>query len=240
LNHQYYDFEGGKMANRKQSRGTCVFCGKEMSKGGLSRHLQTCEKRQEATTKADHKSGKVEPIFHLKIEDAYSSDFWLHLEMRGSASLKSLDSYLRAIWLECCGHLSHFAVGGGWDGRELPITSKGSNIFRPGLELTHLYDYGTTSETKVTVIEVRQGKSLSNHPIFLMSRNATPEVECKECGAPAKWLCIECLYDEDEPGWLCDEHAEDHPHDNYGEPIPLVNSPRLGMCGYDGPAEPPY
>ena len=27
-----------------------------------------------------------------------------------------------------------------------------------------------------------------------------------------------------------------HPHDQYGEPIPLVNSPRLGMCGYDGPA----
>ncbi|WP_127011414.1 hypothetical protein ACF3DV_03465 [Chlorogloeopsis fritschii PCC 9212] len=28
--------------------------------------------------------------------------------------------------------------------------------------------------------------------------------------------------------------------DNYGEPIPLVNSPRLSLCGYDGPAEPPY
>ena len=26
----------------------------------------------------------------------------------------------------------------------------------------------------------------------------------------------------------------------YGDPISLVNSPRLGMCGYDGPAEPPY
>jgi hypothetical protein len=39
---------------------------------------------------------------------------------------------------------------------------------------------------------------------------------------------------------LCDEHAEDHPHDNYGEPIPLCNSPRMGQCGYDGPAEPPY
>ena len=29
-------------------------------------------------------------------------------------------------------------------------------------------------------------------------------------------------------------------HDEYGDPMPLVNSPRTGMCAYDGPAEPPY
>jgi hypothetical protein len=228
------------MANRKQSRGACVFCGKEMTKGGLSRHLKSCEKRAEATTQANHKAGKVEPIYHLKVEDVYARDFWLHLEMRGSARLESLDSYLRAIWLECCGHLSHFAIGGGWDGRELPIKSKARSVFNPGVELIHLYDYGTTSETRVTVMDVRDGKPLSKRPIFLMARNFAPEVVCGECGEPANWLCIECIYEDEELGWLCDAHAEDHPHDDYGEPIPVVNSPRLGMCGYDGPAEPPY
>lgn len=34
--------------------------------------------------------------------------------------------------------------------------------------------------------------------------------------------------------------ADLDPHDDYGEPIELVNSPRLGMCGYTGPADPPY
>ena len=228
------------MANRKQSRGACVFCGKEMTKGGLSKHFKTCGKRAEATQIANHKAGKVEPIYHLKIEDLYSSDFWLHLEMRGSASLKKLDSYLRAIWLECCGHLSHFAIGGSWDGRELPISSKAHMIFKPGVELIHLYDYGTTSETKVTVVDMREGKPFSSNPIFLMGRNFIPEVVCMECSAPATWLCIECMYEDDTPGWLCDSHAENHPHDNYGEPMPVVNSPRFGMCGYDGPAEPPY
>jgi hypothetical protein len=50
------------------------------------------------------------------------------------------------------------------------------------------------------------------------------------------------LYEADENGvwFLCDEHVKNHPHDEYGDPLPLVNSPRLGMCGYDGPAEPPY
>jgi len=37
--------------------------------------------------------------------------------MRGSATLTKLDDYLRAIWLECCGHLSKFTIGG-WGGGE--------------------------------------------------------------------------------------------------------------------------
>ena len=71
-----------------------------------------------------------------------------------------------------------------------------------------------------------------------MARNRVPEMLCVECDRPAGWLCLECLYEANEPGtwFLCEEHVKDHPHDQYGEPIPLVNSPRLGMCGYDGPA----
>ncbi|CAN1210013.1 hypothetical protein TUMEXPCC7403_07445 [Tumidithrix helvetica PCC 7403] len=51
--------------------------------------------------------------------------------------------------------------------------------------------------------------------------------------------CIECQLEEDTSGLLCDRHTKNHPHDNYGEPLPLVNSPRMGMCGYDGSANPP-
>ena len=32
--------------------------------------------------------------------------------MCGSATLEELDHYLRTIWLECCGHLSQFTIGG--------------------------------------------------------------------------------------------------------------------------------
>jgi hypothetical protein len=51
---------------------------------------------------------------------------------------------------------------------------------------------------------------------------------------------MECLIEEEVWGVLCSKHAKTHPHSDYGDPIPLVNSPRLGMCGYEGPAEPPY
>jgi hypothetical protein len=175
----------------------------------------------------------------LQVQDAYSPDFWLHLEMNGGARLKDLDDYLRAIWLECCGHLSQFSVGG-WQGEEIAQSKRIEQVFRPGVELTHIYDFGTSSETLIKVAGVRRGKPLSSHPIFLMARNNPPEVQCKECGQPASYLCLECLYEEEEPGTLCEKHAKRHPHEEYGEPVPLVNSPRMGMCGYAGPAEPPY
>ncbi len=76
---------------RKQSRGNCVYCGKEMTKGGLSRHLKSCGQRQETIAKVNAGRGKDEMIYHLQVEDAWSRDFWLHLEMRGSAKLQDLD-----------------------------------------------------------------------------------------------------------------------------------------------------
>jgi hypothetical protein len=210
-----------------------------MAKGGLTKHLSTCAQRQVAIRSALDKPGKTEQLYHLQVQDAYLPDFWLHLEMNGTATLTDLDRYLRAIWLECCGHLSQFSIGG-WSGDEISMKRRIAQVFDVGVELTHIYDFGTSSETLIKAIGVREGKPLTKHPIFLMARNNQPEAVCIECGRPASWLCLECLYEADEAGTLCDEHAEGHPHEAYGEPMPLVNSPRVGMCGYDGPAEPPY
>jgi hypothetical protein len=228
------------MSRKKQSRGTCTYCGQEMAKGGISKHLATCAQRQKVMAEADQKRGEQQRLYHVRVQAAYQSEFWLDLEMNGSATLKDLDYYLRAIWLECCGHLSQFTVGGAWSGRELAMKSRADQVFGPDTELTHVYDFGTSSETRIKVTAIRTGKPTTSHPIALMARNIMPQASCIECGQPATWLCIECLVEEDSPGTLCDQHAKDHPHDNYGEPMPLVNSPRTGMCGYTGPAEPPY
>ncbi len=227
------------MARRRQSRGKCVFCGREMAKGGLTRHLTACSHREKAIHTANKKPNKGQILYHLQVQDAWEGDFWLHLEMNGSAKLADLDHYLRAIWLECCGHLSQFSIGG-WRGEEIPKGTRAERVFEPGVELTHIYDFGTSSETLIKAVGVRKGKSLTSNSIALMARNDLPETHCVECGQPAFWLCLECLYELDEPGTLCDQHGQDHPHEEYGEPIPLVNSPRVGMCGYTGPAEPPY
>lgn len=186
------------------------------------------------------KSSKSQTLYHLRVQDAYAKEFWLDLEMRASATLDDLDSYLRAIWLECCGHMSQFSAGGRRWGDEIHMSRKIGKILEPGEELTHIYDFGTSSQTQVKLLAKREGAPTTPHPIALMARNLTPETECQECGQPATWFCVECQIEDENPGMLCDRHAEDHPHDNYGDPVPLVNSPRMGMCGYDGSAKPPY
>ena len=227
------------MPRGKQSRGQCTFCGYETTKGSMVRHLAACPRRRERMTAAAQTKRKPERLYHLRMQDAYSSDFWLDLEVRGSATLKDIDAYLRAIWLECCGHLSQFSIGG-WGGREIGKQRRVEAVFQGDVELTHIYDFGTSSETRIKAMGQREGPPLTDRPMVLMARNLMPEAACIECGQPAMRLCMECLIEEQVGGTLCEQHARTYPHDNYGEPIELVNSPRLGMCGYDGPAEPPY
>jgi hypothetical protein len=205
----------------------------------MTRHLSACPKRRAAIDDAEQSRAKAETLYHLRVQDAYQPEFWLDLEMRGSATLKDLDTYLRHIWLECCGHLSEFSLGG-WGSRKVAMTRKIGDVFRQDSGLTHIYDFGTSSETRITAVEAREGKPTTARPIALMARNLMPEADCIECDKPAGWLCLECLYEDERGGTLCEAHVRSHPHEDYGEPMPLVNSPRLGMCGYDGPAEPPY
>ena len=209
-----------------------------MTKNGLSKHFRVCKDRQNAINTAIE-SGNYQFLYHILVQNSWGGDYWLHMEVNGSSTLGDLDNYLKAIWLECCGHLSQFSIGG-WRGEKIPMQSRINLIFKPGIELTHIYDFGSSSVTMVKCIAVRKGTPFSKHPIYLMARNQLPEAECMECEKTALWYCEECVYEEDESGLLCEDHVQDHPHDNYGEPMPLVNSPRVGICGYEGPADPPY
>ena len=227
------------MPRGKQSRGQCTFCGYETTKGSMGKHLAACPQRQAALAAAEGSKRKPEPLVLLRVQDAYSSQFWLDLEARGTAKLADIDDYLRAIWLECCGHLSEFSTGG-WGSQKIAKSRRIADVFRPDVQLTHIYDFGTPSETTIKAVGQRVGAPLSARPLALLARNLMPEASCIECGQPASHLCIECMYEDETAGTLCPQHAASHTHENYGELLDLVNSPRLGMCGYTGPADPPY
>lgn len=232
-----------------QTRGACAFCGREMTRGGLSRHLRACVKRQEAQAEAEKSSRQRQKLYHLQVQDAWSGAYWLHLEMRGDATLKDLDFYLREIWLECCGHLSAFEIGVisytqifkddmGW-GKDRSMNVRVEALFAPGMEIPYEYDFGSSTDLVIKVVDVREGKPLTEHPIVLMARNEAFKPTCMVCGQPATEMCTECLYGRDDRRCeLCAEHAAEHEHDEML--MPIVNSPRVGVCGYEGPAEPPY
>lgn len=226
------------MAGNGKTEGACAFCGKRASRGGMSRHLQACPARRDAIRGADARPGEPEPVFHLQVQTPGGSDFWLHLEMRGSATLTKLDEYLRATWLECCGHMSEFTRGG-WGMPRIGMARRAADVLDEGVTLAHVYDFGSSTVSMIKVVAVRMGSAVDRHPIQLLARNDMPALSCAQCDEPATRLCIECMYDMAD-AVLCEAHAAVHPHEDYGEPLPLVNSPRLGVCGYQGPAEPPY
>ena len=89
-------------------KGICSYCGEEIAKQSIGKHLEKCAKRQAAVSAA---TGKTEILFYLRAECEFNKGLFLDLEVRGSATLNDLDHYLRAIWLECCGHLSEFEIG---------------------------------------------------------------------------------------------------------------------------------
>ena len=121
------------MVQRMQRRGKCGYCERDFSGGGVTRHLSACSRRKEVVAEGQRKRGRKMDLYHLRAQDEWRKDFWLHLEVEGSATLEELDHYLRHIWLECCGHLSMFSRGG-WMGNEISATRKVADVFKPGAE----------------------------------------------------------------------------------------------------------
>jgi len=228
---------------RQTSKGTCTFCHKEMSKSGMTRHLETCEQRAAAQAKpAGRAKSQKTRAFHLIVEGRDLPMYWMHLEVPGGTTLATLDQFLRNIWLECCGHLSAFEIGGvhysvdearlddDWGGHDKSMRVRLDKVLSPGEACSYEYDFGSTTELKLKVVSEREVEG-KEQGIQIIARNSVPLIPCDVCGKPAACICSECIYED--KGYLCDACADDH---ECGEEmlLPMVNSPRAGVCAYAG------
>jgi predicted RNA-binding Zn-ribbon protein involved in translation (DUF1610 family) len=228
----------------QQSRGICQLCGETFTKGGMSNHLRACVER--AGSDAGGNSVAISPLFHLSIQDRYGAGYWLHLEMPVFATLGLLDLYLRDIWLECCGHLSEFTIDdmsyssypddglGFAPAGESMFETTLSSVLAAGSTFRHSYDFGSTTELAGRVVAERDGRLTANSPVRLLARNLPPQYPCSECGEPAAWSCSDCLWDG--KGFYCQACGQNHDCEYGGWEMlmPVVNSPRTGVCGYTG------
>ncbi len=213
----------------------------------MIKHLASCIKGkpgdEDSSAKKKLKKGK---IFHLVVEGRGQPEYWIHIAAPAQAKLTHLDGFLRNIWLECCGHLSAFNIGDvsyssdasdadpfgldfGDEGDEsMDVTLE--KVLFPQTTFTYEYDFGTTTELTLKVVSLYEG-TVKGKEIQLLARNDPPAIMCDLCGKVAVQICTECVYDGE--GWLCDACASKH---EYGEEmcLPVVNSPRVGMCGYGG------
>jgi hypothetical protein len=206
----------------------------------MPRHLKACKARadenEKSSVKGAAKGSAVRRIFHLQVEGLYRPMYWMHIEVPENATLKDLDEFLREIWLECCGHLSRFEIEGREfiserfepEDRSMKISLK--KVIGPGMKFEHVYDFGTSTELSLKVVSERNGP-VQGKTIRVMARNDQPDIRCENCGKPATAVCAQCIYEG--IGWVCDECAGKH---ECGEDmmLPVVNSPRVGMCGYTG------
>jgi Plasmid pRiA4b ORF-3-like protein len=227
---------------RQISKGTCSFCHAEFSKSSITRHLETCEERAITEAKAGNRQKAQQTRkLHLVVEGHDLPMYWMHLQVIAGSSLATLDSFLRESWLECCGHLSAFEIAGvryaidagmddDWDTGEKSMRVRLDKVLSPGQACYYEYDYGTTTELKLKVISERQIAAKGN-AIQVLARNTPPVILCEVCGKPATEVCSQCIFDD--KGWLCEDCADEH---DCGEEmlLPVVNSPRVGMCAYIG------
>ena len=95
------------------TKGVCSFCKSEIDKTKMTQHLKFCKQR--SVTIEAHKgdeAAKKQKLLQILVEGKYGPEYWMYLEMPASELLVTLDGFLRTIWLECCGHLSAFQIGG--------------------------------------------------------------------------------------------------------------------------------
>lgn len=215
----------------RTSIGVCKCCEKELSKMAITKHLHSCPERS-----LDAGSGRY---FLISVQGRYSPEYWLYIEANVDLTLKKLDRFLRDIWLECCGHMSLFMIGNQIYSSdpdkaygEKSMSVKLENLLNKGLSFRYEYDMGSTTELTLKVVEERHGTKLASPTIEILAQNIAPIIRCTECGnAAAVNVCSECQYDES--GWLCETCSDNH---ECGEDmlLPVVNSPRVGVCGYTG------
>lgn len=241
----------GEILKSHEWIGKCGFCKGKFSKDVMFNHLKLCEQRKITPTKPSYRrksKRKDQSIFHLIVEGSYKPEYWMHLNVPSDVKLEDLDDFLREIWVECCGHLSAFninnvryekdtaAVDDMWStifgkrARPRSMYIRTGIILHSGLEFSYEYDFGTTTHLTLKVLSERE-ESTKYRSIKMLARNEPPLIICNVCGKPAKKVCSQCLYEN--KGWLCDQCAHEH---KCGEDmlLPVVNSPRVGMCAYTG------
>jgi hypothetical protein len=223
---------------RYTSIGKCNLCGGTFGKGGMTRHLRACRERRAAgetpLAGPEMRQGRV---FHIVVGQRGSSQYWMHLDVPATATLSDLDRFLRRTWLECCGHMSAFEIAGvryyselvdGLDGEAMYVYL--GKLLAPGVKFYHEYDFGTSTDLALSVASEREDLT-DGRSIRVLARNDAPEFLCGLCGNLATFVCVQCV--NEDGGSLCDACARVHLCDE-GALLPVVNSPRVGVCGYTG------
>ncbi|CAN5776799.1 hypothetical protein BH11BAC3_BH11BAC3_29950 [soil metagenome] len=206
------------------SKGQCLYWNQFFLQKEITKHLDT-----HLLSAQKQGVGKATASYHHIIVEA--GEMFLEILVAGEQRMEIIDDFLRRIWLECCGHLSGFQH----KNFKINMGNKVKEVFGPKIKIWHQYDYGTT-----TTVALRSGKLFElnlKEKLILLSRNEPLKQMCTICKTkPATNICTVCQYDQD--AFFCEACSSVHAQtcddfEDYSK-MPVVNSPRMGECGYEG------
>ena len=206
------------MAVNTPSPGTCYICNQTFPGNRIRRHLPQCIearfglKRSPDLRRRDRRR-TAQKTAHLSVR-AREQPHWMELAVRCDVTLHELDRFLRGVWLECCGHVSHFEIGDQvysvlvpmpgerWrfdpmDEREARWRNMAKSVnaaIPPLARFEYEHDYGSptelTLEHRAVYGELVQAVSPSQPwhggKIVILARN-NPLRACLRCGGSAYW-----------------------------------------------------
>lgn len=225
---------------KEVSRGTCHFCKGEFDKGKMTQHLKYCKQRM-ANLKAETSAGAEKLQTDLadlppaEIEARVTELMTARLQSESGAPLSPEEQSLVAMAARFLqpGLLFELASGA-FDEQDMDIEL--GKVLKVGRKFSHEYDFGSTTELTLRVVGEREGVVAEDEDgdplaVLVMARNEPPVIPCKVCGEPATKIAPGYFYAAD--GAYCDACAKKS--DEYDdEMLPVVNSPRTGVCGYTG------
>jgi hypothetical protein len=108
----------------------------------------------------------------------------------------------------------------------------GDALHLSGQPVEYEYDFGSTTTLNLRAMTERTGRP-GRSAVRLLARNTPPVWPCAICRQPATWVCTYCLQEEGN-AFACTTHRRQHECGEHEGFLPVVNSPRMGVCGYTG------
>ena len=231
--------------------GKCVICkGEESTDKKMRSHLLEHfsgggASKAKAAKGAKAAKATAKDAFLVAITDDIPATYWLYVRVRKTATLRDVDDLIRRTWVECCGHMSLFRagdvsymVGDDDDGPNTKtMEENAAAVIGKSGHIFYEYDFGTTTGLVVKPAGMCSAAGMKR-PAEVVARNGKLKLDCGTCGkAPAALVCTECVWGDQSP-LLCRKCSKKHGHED--EPpdpsvyLPVVNSPRMGMCAYAG------
>ena len=229
------------------SLGQCHLCGIAVRADDASDHARSCVsaafQRMEYKNGLDSRRGeKGTMMFWVRGDEVRT---WMMLAVRSDTSLLQLDHFLRNVWLECCGHMSRFDIGGALYGG--PVRSSGrtsilgdgltepdqrhmmyrvQEIVAPGELFRHEYDYDCIWSTSLDLECV----AVPSGPYDYLRELISPPQSAE--GHPDDFVTIVARNLPLEVCFTCGEPARWYYYENPYAQIPRENGGATGLPPY--------